>query len=338
MDCKETVETPYQSSSSDSTINDLGENFNVEYGDGSVVQSPRIISGESAQSAPPVVEETILGKPASQHSDDVLRKLSRQQGPGGEKAQRELERRELAQREQSEPDQKPDDSLSDVGRLRRGEIGGHMSSGEVVLTASGRRTTPFPAINTGKRFNSTSKKVEQWLLQNAHDEAVARGDRFNALSFKNDLAIFDRPRNRGNQGDWLPQATKDAAEAYLFGEQPNVVPGITRPMPSSEGRATRATSQNAAQSQSRWKSAGKRVRDFAPIRRPRVSRSSSGVESGGHLGRDGWTLNSKVSREPPRRATSSPASGRGDWTTLPSPYSALEFSPRSFIVEALFWP
>ena len=96
--------------------------------------------------------------------------------------------------------------------ISRGKLGGTLSAGERVLTASGRVTTPFPKIdisNNRKAIN-TLKRVDQWLMDNAIAEARARGDEFNARQFE---ASRERPS----------QADKDCAEEYLFGEQPPVV-------------------------------------------------------------------------------------------------------------------
>lgn len=83
-----------------------------------------------------------------------------------------------------------------------------LSSGEVVLTNTGRQTTPFPAIKSGPRSSGkTLKNADQWLVQNAYDEAVSRGDNFNAIQFKQDIG-------RKN----ITQASKDSAEEYLFGD------------------------------------------------------------------------------------------------------------------------
>lgn len=88
---------------------------------------------------------------------------------------------------------------------RTGAVGDKFSAGEVVRTATGRDTSPFPNIDTstnGKAGN-TVKRIDRWLMQNALDEARARGDDFNARQFEHNL---DRPS----------QADKDSAEMYLF--------------------------------------------------------------------------------------------------------------------------
>jgi len=92
---------------------------------------------------------------------------------------------------------------------RRGEVGGKLAAGEVVTTATGRSTTPFPAFKTHTRRKAinTAKVVDRWLMQNAHDEAAARGDEFARRQFEQNL---DRPQ----------QADKDMAEEYLFGTAP----------------------------------------------------------------------------------------------------------------------
>lgn len=88
---------------------------------------------------------------------------------------------------------------------RQGEEGMKLESGEVVLTATGRETTPFPRVDTSteRKATSTVKRVEQWLMDNAIAEAESRGDEFNARPFR---ANRDKPS----------QSDKDSAEMYLF--------------------------------------------------------------------------------------------------------------------------
>jgi hypothetical protein len=114
-----------------------------------------------------------------------------------------VEAAEPAGREQQQP-------------IRRGDIGGMIASGEVVLTSSGRKTTPFPKVEleSSRKTTSTEKRVSAWLHENAVAEARARGDEFNLLQFEG-----EDPRS-------LPQTTKDSFEMYLFGKQPKVVQSI----------------------------------------------------------------------------------------------------------------
>lgn len=83
-----------------------------------------------------------------------------------------------------------------------------LSEGEVVLTRSGRPTTPFPKIDcpTNKKSINTLKRVDKWLWENAIKEAESRDDRYNLLQFR-----LENPLK-------LPQATKDGMELYLFGD------------------------------------------------------------------------------------------------------------------------
>ena len=107
-----------------------------------------------------------------------------------------------------------------VPAIRKGEVGGMLAAKEVVTTASGRSTTPFPNFNgkNGKVSNFGLKAVDKWLVDNAIAEAESRNDDFNLTQFK---AI-----NLKN----LSQADKDGAEEYLFGSQPAVVPSILKPL------------------------------------------------------------------------------------------------------------
>ena len=98
------------------------------------------------------------------------------------------------------------DGCPTLQEIRRGEVGGKLSAGERVLTASGRVTTPFPKVDTSTNRKAivTMKRVDQWLMDNAIAEAWSRGDEFNAWQFE---ASRERPS----------QADKDCAEEYLFG-------------------------------------------------------------------------------------------------------------------------
>ncbi|WP_303661070.1 PLxRFG domain-containing protein [Pseudomonas aeruginosa] len=114
--------------------------------------------------------------------------------------------------------QKPEQPAA-LQAVRRGEVGGKLGSGEVVTTSSGRQTTPFPkvSVDSSRKATSTIKAVDQWLMQNALDEARSRGDEFNARQFEANLAKPQR-------------ADKDAAEEYLFGQQPAVQPRVLKPL------------------------------------------------------------------------------------------------------------
>ena len=104
-----------------------------------------------------------------------------------------------------------------INRVSKGRVGGSLAEGEVVRTLTGRLTTSFPkiGIDTERKAGNTIKRVDQWLIQNALDEATDRGDEFNALRFKEALS---KPQ----------QADKDSAEDYLFGQQPVVIPSLLR--------------------------------------------------------------------------------------------------------------
>lgn len=104
-------------------------------------------------------------------------------------------------------------------QLRKGTVNGNLSAGEVVITSSGRQTTPFPKFQTkeGNVKPVHLKAVDKWLMRNAFEEAKARGDEFNAKQFE---ANLDKPS----------QADKDSAEEYLFGEQPSVQKPILKPL------------------------------------------------------------------------------------------------------------
>jgi hypothetical protein len=121
---------------------------------------------------------------------------------------------------------------------RQGKIGDKLAAGEVVLTASGRATTPFPKVSMGsnRATTNTVRSVDRWLLENAAAEAQARGDDFNARTFQADA-----------QSKSMPPASKDAAEEYLFGQQPSVVPSILKPLSPSATPQAPAPAPETAQ-------------------------------------------------------------------------------------------
>jgi len=164
--------------------------------------------------------------------------------------------------------------------VRRGEIGGKLAAGEVVTTATGRPTTPFPKIDMGsdRKAGNTLKRVDEWLMQNALAEAEARGDEFNARSFRQDL------KNP-------PPAAKDSAEEYLFGDrQPPVLPKALKPLVTTAKAGEGATAI---------------VFDPAPMRedKPTVLK---------YLGEKG--ASHKVSVIPPREGAQDNASTAGQWS------------------------
>ncbi|MGW8180117.1 MAG: hypothetical protein ACWGQW_15360, partial [bacterium] len=108
-----------------------------------------------------------------------------------------------------------------VGEIPVGQIGEKLGAGEVRKTVSGRTTTPFPKVNVSTERTSTLtiRRVDKWLMDNAIEEAKARGDVFNLRQFEG-----ENPKN-------IPLASKDAMEEYLFGEnQPPVLPSILKPL------------------------------------------------------------------------------------------------------------
>jgi hypothetical protein len=120
------------------------------------------------------------------------------------------------------------------GEVRQGVVGDMLKSGEVVMTNTGRKTTPFPQVKTenNRQSANTLKAVDSWLIANALAEAEARGDEFNARQFRN--------VNLKN----VTQSDKDAAETYLFDDFiPTVPPSIfknpEKPATEKEAKAQR---------------------------------------------------------------------------------------------------
>ena len=89
--------------------------------------------------------------------------------------------------------------------MRKGRVGGVFTSGECVLTVSGRVTSPFPRVDLSSRgkASNTVTRVTRWLMSEAVAEAEARGDRFARRLFECGMS---KPQ----------QADKDGAELYLF--------------------------------------------------------------------------------------------------------------------------
>lgn len=103
---------------------------------------------------------------------------------------------------------------------RKGEIGMMLGEGDVATTASGRTTTPFPKVDfdSNRKAINTEKRVQAWLQENAIAEAESRGDDYNARIFRNETP------------GRIPQASKDAMEEYLFGQQPPVPAPLLKPL------------------------------------------------------------------------------------------------------------
>lgn len=94
--------------------------------------------------------------------------------------------------------------------MKEGRCGMMLESEEVVITASGRQTTPFPKF---KKFTrNLIPKVDKWLFDNAILEAQYRKDDWNLAIFK----LSTTPKN-------MSQSDKDCAEMYLFEQQPRVL-------------------------------------------------------------------------------------------------------------------
>ncbi|MRD49684.1 hypothetical protein GHT07_20635 [Caenimonas koreensis DSM 17982] len=97
---------------------------------------------------------------------------------------------------------------------RPGAVGMLLATGEVVLTATGRMTSPFPPVRLGtsRAVTSTVRAAAAWLLHNAAEEALARGNLFARRQF---LLALRSPR----------QADTDSAECFLFTPRDNMPTG-----------------------------------------------------------------------------------------------------------------
>lgn len=92
-----------------------------------------------------------------------------------------------------------------------------LAEGDVVLTVTGRRTSPFPWLDfsTDRKTSNTLARVDQWLMENAVSEARARGDEHNIRAFAR-AAKNPIPGVEGSGWRQPTPADKDIAEMYLF--------------------------------------------------------------------------------------------------------------------------
>lgn len=90
--------------------------------------------------------------------------------------------------------------------IQQGKVGDKLGTGEVRTTNTGRNTSPFPKVDTStpRKATNTVKRADNWLIDNAIEEAQSRDDDFNVQQFK----AVDRTN--------ITTADKDSAEAYLF--------------------------------------------------------------------------------------------------------------------------
>jgi N12 class adenine-specific DNA methylase/adenine-specific DNA methylase len=135
--------------------------------------------------------------------------------------------------------------------------------GDRFLTNTGRETTPYPKYDgsTERKTQNGEKRSQQWLIENAMAEAESRGDDFNLTTFRSQLEDARKGK--------LPQASKDSATLYVFGEDvpkvpkpllkdrsqqpPSIVPdGITDE--SSESSAAEIDRRMGKQPESKWQS------------------------------------------------------------------------------------
>lgn len=101
----------------------------------------------------------------------------------------------------------------------RAKDGGPIMPGDTFRTLSGRVTTPYPK-------QKSERYASQWLIDNAVEEAESRGDDFNALIFRSTSML---------RGGILTDADRESMLMYLFGEQPQVVPSILKPLSAKRG-------------------------------------------------------------------------------------------------------
>lgn len=95
-------------------------------------------------------------------------------------------------------------------------------AGDILVTLTGRQTTPYPALSTKSPADITKSRraYQAWLLTNTVEEARAKGDSFNLRMFENDLEQIERKKG------FLPPASVEIAELYLFESQPRLYKSV----------------------------------------------------------------------------------------------------------------
>jgi hypothetical protein len=86
-----------------------------------------------------------------------------------------------------------------------------LAEGQTLVTASGRTTAPFPAVDasTDRRAANSIRRAHAWLIAAASAEASVRRDWFAEVMFR-----LEDPRR-------LPQAAADAMADYLISPAPH---------------------------------------------------------------------------------------------------------------------
>lgn len=111
--------------------------------------------------------------------------------------------------------------------------------GDRFLTNTKRETTPYPKYDgsTNRKAIAGEKKSQEWLIDNAIAEAESRGDEYNARIFRNELGNARKGK--------LPQASKDSATLYVFGDYiPKVPKSILKDVSTPESKNSDTVSQN----------------------------------------------------------------------------------------------
>jgi soluble lytic murein transglycosylase-like protein len=107
--------------------------------------------------------------------------------------------------------------MDEDGRAKDGKP---INPGDVFKTLSGRETSPYPK-------QKSERYASEWLIENAASEAESRGDKFNSRTFR---------ATKPNKSGGLTTADRESMLMYLFGQQPDVVPSILKPLVPSSNR------------------------------------------------------------------------------------------------------
>lgn len=119
----------------------------------------------------------------------------------------------------------PASTVREMTEEGRAKDGGPIMPGDKFRTLSGRETAPYPK-------QKSEKYASQWLIDNATTEAESRGDDFNARTFR---------ATSIQKGGGLTTADREGMLMYLFGEQPQVVPSILKPLVREQQPAAEQT-------------------------------------------------------------------------------------------------
>ena len=99
-----------------------------------------------------------------------------------------------------------------VTASRRGEVGGKLSAGEVVVTATGRSTTPFPRIDM-----STDKKAGREITERFREAITGLDKLFTPKNTLGSGLVFDEDTYRSAKPHFKQALTMMIQGGYPWG-------------------------------------------------------------------------------------------------------------------------